>query len=119
MESKFNKDSQVADNYLTLRKNLLNYSDKDMGLILENDEQVYIALFDIPIDSGIVGSSSQSLGLVFGLNTHIYHANGYSIVELEKYSNVREAMQSLLTSSHQVLFNMQLVDNYEFFLVII
>ncbi len=85
-----------------------------MGLMLENDEEVYIALFDIPIDSGIVGFNSQSLGLVFGLNTHIYHANGDSIVGLEKYPNVMQVMQSLLISSHQVLFDMKLFDKYDF-----
>lgn len=43
-----------------------------MNLELENDEQVYIAIFDVPIDSNIVGAHTQTYALVFGLNTHIY-----------------------------------------------
>lgn len=42
-----------------------------MNLSLENDEQVYIAIFNIPLKSDIVGFQTQSLVLVYGLHTHI------------------------------------------------
>lgn len=86
-----------------------------MNLSLESDEQVYIAVFDIPLESGIVGFQTQTLALVFGLNTHIYHGSGAVIVGLEDYPNVKKAMQSVLISSHQVLENTIITENIEFY----
>lgn len=80
-----------------------------------NDKQVYIALFDIPIKSGIIGFHTQSLAPVFGLNTHIYHGSGDVITELEQNANVKKAMQSLLISSSQVIPHMELTNNVEFY----
>ncbi len=115
MENNMNVELQVSNQYLNLRNKLLNYSNNDMGLTLDNDEQVYIGLFDVPIKSGIVGFQTQSLGLLFGLNTHIYYGSGQYVVGLEKYPEIKKAMQSSLISSHQVLSEMKLVDNYDFF----
>ena len=108
------KKMNVNEDYLFFRNQVLKYTNKDMNLTLENDDQVYIALFDIPIKSNIVGFQTQSLVLIFGLNTHIYHGSGKTIVGLEKHTNVMKAMQSVLISSHQALSAMQLVDDFEF-----
>ena len=35
--------------FLNLRKSVLEYTNDQMNLSLDNDNQVYIALFDIPI----------------------------------------------------------------------
>lgn len=101
--------------YLKYRRQILEYTNDDMNLTLDNDEQVYIALFDIPLKSNIVGFHTQSLALVFGLNTHIYHSNGTLITDLEQNIDVKKAMQSLLVSSHQVLPYMELTTNIEFY----
>jgi len=101
--------------YLFYRNQILEYTNEDMNLSLENDEQVYIALFDIPMKSNIIGFNTQTLALVFGLNTHIYHGSGKVIVDLEKYENVMKAMQSLLISSHQVLPEMKLINDFEYY----
>lgn len=115
MDNDINSSKQVSNQYLLLRDKVLNYTNIDMGLTLDNREQVYIALFDIPMESGIIGFQTQSLALVFGLNTHLYHGSGTYIVGLEKYPGVKKAMQSLLISSHQALSKMKLINDYEFF----
>ena len=86
-----------------------------MNLKLENDEQINIAVFDIPIESGVVYGQIQTLALLFGLNTHIYFGNGDAIIDLEKNEDVMKAMQSLFISSPQVLHKMQMVENTEYY----
>lgn len=44
---------KVSKQYLEFRQRLLQYTNIDMNLKLENDEQVYIAVFDVPIASNI------------------------------------------------------------------
>ena len=100
-------ENKVSERYLTLRERVLRYSYRDMNLSLDNDEQVYIAVFDIPLKSNIIGFQTQTLALVFGLNTHIYHGSGNVMVDLEKNAEVMKAMQSVLISSHQVLGSME------------
>jgi hypothetical protein len=109
------KDLNVSEKYLNYRKTVLQYTNEDMGLRLDNDEQVYIAVFDMPMKSGIVGFQTQTLALVFGLNTHLYHGSGSAVPGLEKRESVLKAMQSLLISSHQVLPYMQHVKETEFY----
>lgn len=108
-------DRKISEKYLQYRERVLNYTNIDMNLALENDEQVYIAVFDIPLESNIISFQTQTLALVFGLNVHIYHGSGSVIVDLEKYEKVMKAMQSLLISSHQVLKKMKLVDNTDYY----
>lgn len=101
--------------YLKYRQQVLQYTNVDMNLELENDEQVYIAVFDVPVESGIIGASTQTYALIFGLNTHIYFSSGDTFTGLEKNEKVMKAMQSLLISSHQVLRKMQLTQKVEFY----
>ncbi|MDH6366685.1 MULTISPECIES: hypothetical protein [unclassified Breznakia] len=105
----------VSPTYLANRDQVLQYTNEDMNLRLDNDEQVYIAVFDIPIESGIVGFQTQSLTLVFGLNTHLYHGSGSVVVGLEERDPVIRAMQSVLISSHQVLPYMKKTDKTDFY----
>ena len=107
--------SNISKQYLQIRENVLHYTNVDMNLKLETDNQVYIAVFDIPVKSRIVGMNLQTLALVFGLNIHIYFANGDAWTGLEKNQNVMKAMQSLLISSHQVLSKMQLTNTPQFY----
>lgn len=67
---------EVSERYLELRQNALDYTFEQMNLQLENDKQVYLAVFDIPVESAIIGNKTKTLVLVFGLNIHIYCANG-------------------------------------------
>ena len=106
---------KVNDKYLKYRNQILEYTNDDMNLKLDNEKQVYIALFDIPLKSNIIECQTQSLALVYGLNTHIYHGSGNVITELEENSNVKSAMQSLLISCSQILPYMELTDEVEFY----
>lgn len=115
MKDEIEKNMNENDLYFKYRQQILEYTNDDMNLKLDNDEQVYIALFDIPLKSNIVGFTTQSLALVFGLNTHIYHGSGRAITGLEENADVKKAMQSLLISSHQVLPNMELTSDIEFY----
>lgn len=115
MKDEIEKNMNENNLYLKYRQQILEYTNDDMNLKLDNDEQVYIALFDIPLKSNIVGFHTQSLALVFGLNTHIYHGSGKAVTGLEENFDVNKAMQSLLISSHQVLPYMQLTSDIEFY----
>lgn len=107
--------NSVTKRYLDLRRQVLKYSNSNMNLRLENDRQVYIAVFDVPLDSGIIGSQTLTLALIFGLNTQIYHGSGEVITDLEKSESVMKAMQSLFVSCPQVLNAMQLTSNTEYY----
>lgn len=105
----------VTNEYLKFRNNVLKYTNEDMNLKLENNDQVYIAVFDIPSKSSIIYGHTKTLALLFGLNTHIYFGNGDAITELEKDNEVIYAMQSLFISSSQVLKKMQLLKEYDYY----
>ena len=108
-----NKNLNVK--YLKNRENILQYTNVDMNLTLQSDEQIYIAVFDIPLQSVLLNNNTKTLGLVFGLNAHIYWETGDVSVGLEKNKNVMKAMQSLFTSAQQVLSTMEVIDNYEYY----
>ena len=44
-ESKFMAIKEVSERYLELRQNALDYTFEQMNLQLENDKQVYLAVF--------------------------------------------------------------------------
>lgn len=115
MDPTIEKKKKVSVNYLKYRQQVLDYTNDDMNLKLNSNEQVYIALFDIPLKSSIVGFQTQSLALIFGLNAHLYHGSGQVITGLEKDPDVKKAMQSLLVSSRQVLPYMKLTNDVEFY----
>lgn len=114
MEQKHYKEDGMK-RYLELREKALNYSNEDMNLKLENSEQVYLAVFDIPIESNLIGFDTQTLVLLFGLSTQIYHGSGAVITNLEKSDRVKKAMQSLFISCPQVLKTMQLTQDVEYY----
>ena len=50
----FNKKEQNKDNaYLGLRQLALDTKPEDIGVILDNNEQVYVAVVDLPLTNGI------------------------------------------------------------------
>ncbi len=109
------KEKNVYSLYLQYRDQVMRYTHEDMNLKLTSDDQVYIAIFDIPIESSLVGFQTETLALVFGLNTHLYHGTGTAVTELEKEPEIRKAATSLLISAHQVLSGMTLTQNTEFY----
>ena len=109
------EQTKVSGRYEELRRRVLDYTNDDMNLKLENDKQIYIAVFDIPMESHIIYGQVQTFALLFGLNTHIYFGNGDAITGLEQNKDVMKAMQSLFISAPQVLHKMQRVENVEYY----
>lgn len=101
--------------YLDLRERALKYSNKDMNLKLQNNQQVYLAVFDIPTKSNLIDFHTQTVVLLFGLCTQIYHGSGEVITDLERNANVMKAMQSLFISCPQVLNVMKLASDIEYY----
>lgn len=105
----------MEDKYLELRKNVLDYSYIDMNLNLESNDQVYISVIDIPLKSTIKDNTSFSLGLIFGLNCHMYFSNGLVRTNLEQDADVMKAMMTFLVNSSQVINNAEKIENHEFY----
>lgn len=95
--------------YQKMRNNLLNYSSDDMNLKLDNDNQVYLGIIDIPNNSIIENNEVFSIGMLFGLNTHLYMGSGDFRVNLEQNLSIMNSMNSLLISSSQVLDDNNLI----------
>lgn len=110
-----NPQKDIMKRYLALREKALKYSNEDMNLKLQNDRQVYIAVFDIPSQSILVGHHTQTVVLLFGLCTHIYCGSGEAFTDLEKNTGVMKAMQSLFISCPQVLSVMHLTTDIEYY----
>ena len=83
--------NDISEQYLALRKRVLEYSEKDMNLLLENDEQVYIAVADIPTKSGLYQNSAYTIAMAYGLSLHILFQNGRFISGLGEQKEVNGA----------------------------
>ena len=115
MDNKLIGEKKVYSAYLDYRNQVLKYTNEEMNLTLTSDDQVYIAVFDIPLKSGIVGNQTETLALVFGLNVHLYHGSGEVITGLEKDEDIKKAITSLMISASQILSVMELTENTEFY----
>lgn len=115
MDNKLIGEKKVYSAYLDYRNQVLEYTNEEMNLTLTSDDQVYIAVFDVPLKSGIVGNQTETLALVFGLNVHLYHGSGEAVTGLEKSISIKKAMTSLMISAPQVLPVMELTENTEFY----
>lgn len=115
MDNKLIGEKKVYSAYLDYRNQVLKYTNEEMNLTLTSDNQVYIAVFDIPLKSVIVGNQTETLALVFGLNAQLYHGSGEAVTGLEKNINIKKAMTSLMISASQVLPVMELTETTEFY----
>lgn len=113
--SKIENDIIVSRQYLQYRDQLLDCTDGDINLKTDSDDQIYIAAFDLPTESLIAGNHTRTLALVFGLNTQVYFGDGGAITGLEKDPKVMQAMQSLFLSAPQVLRNMELTEDHNYY----
>lgn len=115
MENRLIKEKNVYGLYLNYRDQVLKYTDEEMNLKLTSDSQVYIAVFDIPVKSNIIGFQTESLAIVFGLNIHLYHGSGQAVTQLEENEKIKKTADSLMISASQVLPAMQLTENTDFY----
>ena len=67
------------------------------------------------MESAIIGNKTKTLVLVFGLNIHIYCANGDAVTGLEQNAKAKQAMQSLFISCPRALDEMTLTPKTDFY----
>ena len=95
----FLKDKSVKNSYDDLRKQALNIKPDDIGLILDNNEQVYGAIVDIPAENEMV-----TLVCIFDGTVSLYFSNGGGALGLgQKYEEIRQAGVSFLFSAGQTI----------------
>jgi hypothetical protein len=103
----FNK-SKPNENYLGLRQQVLNLKPSDIGVTLDNEQQVYAAVVDMPINKNIA-----SLICVFDGTVSLYYSNGGGMIGLgQKFDEVRKAGGSFLFSARQVLSKFDKVNKF-------
>lgn len=84
--------------YLGLREQAFLITPQDIGVYLENNEQVFAAVVDIPINGRIVTMFCSFDGTV-----SLYYSNGKCDIGLGEKENIRKAAMSFLVSSSQCL----------------
>lgn len=91
--------------YLGLREQAFLIKPQNIGVYLENNEQVFAAVVDVPVNGKIVTMFCSFDGTV-----SMYYSNGKCNIGLGKKENIRKAAISFLVSSGQCL---KLMDSYE------
>jgi hypothetical protein len=99
----------MNDVYLGLREQAFLITPKDIEVYLENEEQVFAAVVDIPIRGKMV----TMLCLLDG-TVSMYYSNGKYDIGLGKIDNIRKAAASFLVSSGQCLKFMDPYESNEF-----
>jgi hypothetical protein len=103
----FNK-SKPNQNYLGLRQQVLNLKPSDIGITLDNEQQVYAAVVDMPINKNIA-----SLICVFDGTVSLYYSNGGGMIGLgQKFDEVRQAGGSFLFSAGQAISKFDKVNKF-------
>lgn len=86
----------------------LEIKSQDIGITLDNDEQIYAAIADLPISKGLV-----TLVCVFDGTVSLYYQNGSEMLGMcQKYEEVKKAGMSFLFSAGQTLQFLKLADNF-------
>ena len=96
----FNKKKQNKDNhYLGLRQLELDTKPEDIGVTVDNNEQIYAAVVDLPLTNGIA-----TLVCFFDGIVSLYYQNGGGMIGIgQKYEEVKKAGMSFLFSAGQTL----------------
>ncbi len=98
--------------YKSMRKMAFNIKPEQLGINLENDDQVYGSIVDMEVGDGKIASMVCFLDGTASL----YFSNGGGIIGAGQHENVREAVGSYLLSVHQVLPIMKHTDKYDIIL---
>lgn len=84
--------------YLGLREQAFLITPKQIEIYLENNEQVFAAVVDIPVSEGIL-----TIFCSFDGTVSLYYSNGKCDIGLGEKQNIRKAAMSFLVSSGQCL----------------
>ena len=96
----FNKKAHNKDNpYLGLRQLALDTKPEDIGVTVDNNEQIYAAVVDLPLTNGIT-----TFVCFFDGTVSLYYQNGGGMLGIgEKYEEVKKAGISFLFSAGQTI----------------
>ena len=95
--------------YEGLRQLVLNCKPSDLGFTLDNDEQVYAAVVDMPMENG-----TATLACVFDGTVSLYYSTGGGVLGMgQKYEKVRQAGMSFLFSAGQIISCLQKVSVFD------
>ncbi|GLC30959.1 hypothetical protein [Clostridium omnivorum] len=95
----------MNDVYLDLREQAFLITQQDIGVYLENNEQVFAAIVDIPIKGKVA-----TMFCTFDGTVSLYNSNRRCDIGLGNNEGIRKASLSFLVSSGQCL---KFMDSYE------
>ncbi len=106
----FQKEEVKTDNpYLGLRQQALSVKPEQLGVTLDNNEQVYAAVVDLPVTHATV-----TLACFFDGTVSLYYSNGGGMLGAgQKHEEVRKAGMSFLFSAGQTLKFLEKTDNLD------
>ena len=84
--------------YSPMRNMAFNVKPEDIGVILDNDEQVYGSI----VDMGMGGGVATMVCFIDG-TASLYFSSGGGIIGAGQHESVQKAVASYLVSIHQVL----------------
>ena len=100
--------SKGEDIYYSMRNMAFNIKPEDIGITLDDDNQVYGSIIDMNTGAGI----ATMVCFIDG-TASLYFSNGGGILGTGNDESVRKAVTSYLVSIHQVLPIMKEVDEYD------
>jgi len=111
LKRKKQNHSQSTDNdtYKSLREMAFSIKPEQLGVSLENDEQVFGAVVDMSVSNGMVATM---ICFIDGAAS-LYFSNGGGIIGAGQHESVQKAAGSFLISVHQVLPIMKKIDNFD------
>lgn len=92
-----------------MRKNAFNIKPEELGVSLDNDDQVYGCVVDMAMGNGNV----VTMVCYFDGTASLYYSTGGGIIGSGQHENVRKAVGSFLVSIHQVLPIMKKTENFD------
>lgn len=102
------KEKNIDNPYLGLRQLALDTKPEDIGFTLDNNEQVYAAVADLPLANGIA-----TLVCFFDGTVSLYYQNGGGMIGMgQKYEEVKKAGMSFLFSAGQTLQFLKSAQNF-------
>ncbi|MDR1615868.1 MAG: hypothetical protein LBR98_02505 [Syntrophomonadaceae bacterium] len=94
--------------YDEMRSNALKITPEEIGLVLDDDKQVYASLIDMEINGTTV-----SLVCIFDSSVSLYYSNGRMDLGLGENPDIMREATTFLINSGQCLDKMKIIDKPE------
>ncbi len=92
----------MTNEYKTKRHQLFAHTNIDLNLRITNNDDVFLAVIDVPNESKLTNNEVISIGILFDTSVQLYFGNGKHKVGLEQDQAIMRAMQMLLVNLRQV-----------------